>query len=93
MVIHGRQIGLGIAALVIVAGVLGWLSRDFLAKPGAPAKPPAAHVESDAHGDKDPGQEAKLGDDAGHGHGDQGAKATANLDPATLQKLREKYGS
>jgi len=86
MVIHSRQIGLGIAALVIVAGVAGWLGGAFFAKAGAPGKPPAAHVEGDAPGDKDQGREAGHGDDDGHGHGGQGAKATANLDPKEIEK-------
>jgi len=87
MSIRRKPIGLGIGVVAVIAGVIVWLSGGFSAgKHQGPGKPLAAHVESDANGDKEQGQEAKHGDDDGHGHGDKGAKATANLDPKEIEK-------
>lgn len=87
MVINKKHIGLGIGAVVVIAGVIIWLSGGFSAgKPQGSGKPQAAHAESDARGDAVQGGEAKHGADDGHGHGDKGTPAQANLDPKEIEK-------
>ena len=81
MTISKKHLGLGIAAVVIIASVIVWQSGGFCA-----SKPPAANAESEAHGDKEPAKEATHGADDGHGHGDTGAKAKTNLDPKEIEK-------
>lgn len=87
MTINKKHIVSGIGTVVVIAGVIIWLSGGFSAsRHQGPGKPQAAEVEADAHGDKETGPEAKHGADDGHGHGDAGAKATANLDPKEIEK-------
>ena len=85
MAIKRKQIGLGIGAVVVIAGAILWFNGDLPGGKG-PGKPQAAHAESGAPGPKEQAQEDKHGADDGHGHGEKDAKATANLDPKEIEK-------
>lgn len=87
MSLNRKHVGLGIGAIAMVASVCVWLSGGFSAdKHQGSGESKTARAESDAHGDKDGGQEGKHGDDDGHGHGNEAAKAKANLDPKEIEK-------
>ena len=87
MVINKKHIGLGAGAVVVIAGVIFWLSGGFSSgKHEGSSKAQAARVESDGHSDKEHSQESDLGGDDGHAHGDKDAGDQANLDPAEIEK-------
>ncbi len=87
MTINRKQIGLCIGTLVVIAGIVAWKSGAFPAgKHQWSNTPQAAQAQGDAHSDQEHGQQAKLGDDDGHGHGGKDAKAKANLDPKEIEK-------
>ena len=89
MTINRKQIGLGIGAIVVTAGVIVWLSGAFSDnKHQGPANSKAAVAErGDAHADEPKGADGKHAADDGHGHGEQDAKTTpANLDPKEIEK-------
>ncbi|MCG3179519.1 MAG: Cobalt-zinc-cadmium resistance protein CzcB [Phycisphaerae bacterium] len=95
MTINRKRIGLGIAAVVILAGAVGF-GAWFLVDRGHHAAN-SQHGTCTDHGcgekDADHGKEAGRAEDDGHDHGEHdghghGAKAGANLDPKEIEKAR-----